>query len=306
MKRDQYIPHDVTMRNNSQVINLIEAEGAAGYGFFWAVMEYLRTQDNYVGDLRVIRTLARQMKIQIKKALRILQEYDLFVCDDYAFYSPKLNKSMLPLERKRMEMDVKTQHNSDDSSIKVEQKLDESTSKVVCNSLKINRSYNTIYNKVKESKVSSSSKEDEGEDDGDDDVVLHSSLPIWEKFVNELSKEEQWKELMAMRSGLKENFLKRFDEILQHFKVHIRAVGNERTILSVSDAKRYFCFYITPGCITYQRLMEQLRTSPPKASRYEELDSETGERSYCGILIPPEAPPRPNDQAVWHNGKWVF
>ena len=79
MKRDQYIPHDVTMRNNSQVINLIEAEGAAGYGFFWAVMEYLRTQDNYVGDLRVIRTLARQMKIQIKKALRILQEYDLFV-----------------------------------------------------------------------------------------------------------------------------------------------------------------------------------------------------------------------------------
>ena len=89
MKRDQYIPHDVTMRNNSQVINLIEAEGAAGYGFFWAVMEYLRTQDNYVGDLRVIRTLARQMKIQIKKALRILQEYDLFVCDDYAFYSPK-------------------------------------------------------------------------------------------------------------------------------------------------------------------------------------------------------------------------
>ena len=59
MKRDQYIPHDVTMRNNSQVINLIEAEGAAGYGFFWAVMEYLRTQDNYVGDLRVIRTLVR-------------------------------------------------------------------------------------------------------------------------------------------------------------------------------------------------------------------------------------------------------
>ena len=43
MKRDQYIPHEVSMRNTSEVMNLIEKEGMEGYGIYWALMEYLRT-----------------------------------------------------------------------------------------------------------------------------------------------------------------------------------------------------------------------------------------------------------------------
>ena len=42
MKRDQYIPHEVSMRNTSEVMNLIEKEGMEGYGIYWALMEYLR------------------------------------------------------------------------------------------------------------------------------------------------------------------------------------------------------------------------------------------------------------------------
>ena len=48
MKRDQYIPHEVSMRSTSEVMNLIEKEGMAGYGIYWALMEYLRVQDDYV------------------------------------------------------------------------------------------------------------------------------------------------------------------------------------------------------------------------------------------------------------------
>ena len=55
MKRDQYIPHDVSLRNTSEVIHLIEKESASGYGLYWAIIEYLRTQDNYRGDLRALR-----------------------------------------------------------------------------------------------------------------------------------------------------------------------------------------------------------------------------------------------------------
>ena len=32
MKKDQYIPHEVSMRNTSEVMNLIEKEGMEGYG----------------------------------------------------------------------------------------------------------------------------------------------------------------------------------------------------------------------------------------------------------------------------------
>ena len=61
MKKDQYIPHEVSMRSTTEVMNLIEKEGMAGYGIYWALMEYLRTQDDYTGDVRVLRTLARQL-----------------------------------------------------------------------------------------------------------------------------------------------------------------------------------------------------------------------------------------------------
>lgn len=298
MKKDQYIPHDVSMRNNSQVIHLIETEGAAGYGFFWAVMEYLRTQDDYVGDIRAVRTIARQMKTSITKALRILNEYNLFVVGDFTFHSPKLNERMRPLDRKRAVYDAYKQR-----------KEDEILSQNADKPLEINRGVDAVKKESSEVqvqepvqvKVSSSTKEEKKV--GDDDVC---SVPSWEQHVDALASEEQWKELMAMRSGMKGVFLKRFDEILRCFKMHVKAVANERSILSPSDAKRYFCFYITPGSATYMRLMEQLRTTQPSASPYEQCDPDTGQRSYCGVSIPANAPPRPNAQAVWDGEEWKY
>lgn len=296
MKRDQYIPHDVSMRSNSQVINLIEAEGAAGYGFYWAVMEYLRTQDDYVGDLRAVRALARQMKIQLPKALRILQKYSLFVVDEFTFHSPKLNERMQPMMQKLSE-----------STSKVEQKSSESASKSDCNSLKTNPTSGTIKKRREKKRIVTSSSKEEDDAADADDVAL-SSVPAWERYVDSLDGEEQWKELIAMRSGLGKTFLRRFGDILRFFKMHIRAMGKERDLLSPSDAKRYFCFYITPGSATHTRLLEQLRTPPPHASPHEQTDPDTGQRSYCGIPIPKGAPPRPNAQAVWDDAarQWRY
>ena len=100
MKNDQYIPHEVSMRSNSQVINLIEAEGAAGYGFYWALLEYLRAQNHYIGDIRAIKNIARQMKIRIDKALRILNDYGLFIVENIDFHSPFLDDKMSLMKRK--------------------------------------------------------------------------------------------------------------------------------------------------------------------------------------------------------------
>ena len=94
MKKDQYIPHDVSMRTTTEVMNLIEKEGAAGYGFFWALMEYLRAQNGYLGDIRAVRTLARQTKIRMDKALRVLNDYGLFVVENATFHSLQLDERM--------------------------------------------------------------------------------------------------------------------------------------------------------------------------------------------------------------------
>jgi hypothetical protein len=100
MKKDQYIPHDVSMRSNSDVFHMVETEGAAGYGLYWGIMEYLRSQNNYRGDIRAIKGIARQLKCRTDKAIRVLQDYGLFVIENASFYSPHLMEKMQPLEKK--------------------------------------------------------------------------------------------------------------------------------------------------------------------------------------------------------------
>ena len=228
MKKDLYILHEVSMRNTSEVMNLIEHEGMAGYGIYWAMMEYLRTQDDYIGDMRVLRSLARQLKTSVERLLRILKSYGLFEVADYTFRSRKLETVMKPLDDKRKAM---TKQLYDDRATTVQRNS--------CNSLKTNES--VVLSKVKESKEEKK-KGTSYKEKGDVAVPL-----AWERYVDELTKEQQWIEIMAMRSGLKQLFVQRFGEILQHFKHHIQAVGNEKDIQSSSDAKRYFCFFNTQG-----------------------------------------------------------
>ena len=140
MKKDQYIPHEVSMRSTTEVMNLIENEGMAGYGIYWALMEYLRTQDDYTGDVRVLRTLARQLKTKLCKVESVLHNYGLFTLTDFTFRSTKLDVMMRPLENKRKAMEKQNESKSN-----AERNQNE------CNSLEIKDG--SFLSKVKESKV---------------------------------------------------------------------------------------------------------------------------------------------------------
>ena len=71
MKKDYYFPHEIRTRNDEAVMELIECEGASGYGIYWALIEYLRTQEDYTGDVRILKTLARQLKTSVERQERI-------------------------------------------------------------------------------------------------------------------------------------------------------------------------------------------------------------------------------------------
>lgn len=104
MTRFQYFPHEVNTRNTSEVISLIEKEGMTGYGVYWAIWEYLRAQDDYIGDLRVLSSMARYLRTSKARLERIINNYGLFVTEGTKFYSPKLIELMEPLENKRKAM----------------------------------------------------------------------------------------------------------------------------------------------------------------------------------------------------------
>ena len=298
MKKDQYIPHEVSMRNTTEVMNLIENEGMAGYGIYWALLEYLRTQDDYVGDLRVLKSLARQLKTKLAKIESVLNGYGLFIVTDYSFRSRKLESAMKPLEDKRKAMSKQNVGKAEANRKQNEVKPEAERNQVPCNTLKTNAEM--VLSKVKESKVKKSKEITSS---------LSSSLPAWEQYVDELQQEEQWKELMAMRTGLKQQFYTLYPRIVENFKQHVRLLGNEGRILSPSDAKHYFCFFLEPGSVTFKRLVAELQKPVDKGKyKFEDRDPATGKRSYCGVPIPDDAPPRPNDQAVWseEKRKWIF
>ena len=296
MKKDQYIPHEVSMRNTTEVMNLIENEGMAGYGIYWALLEYLRTQDDYVGDLRVLKSLARQLKTKLAKIESVLNSYGLFSVTDYTFRSRKLESAMKPLEEKRKAMSKQNAGKAEANRKQNEVKTDAEHNQVPCNSLKTNSEM--VLSKVKKSKVKKSKEITSS---------LSSSLPAWERYVDELQQEEQWKELMAMRTGLKQQFYTLYPRIAENFKQHVRLLGNEGRILSPSDAKHYFCFFLEPGSVTFKRLVAELQKPVDKGKyKFEDRNPVTDQRSNCGVPIPADAPPRPNEQAVWNGGKWVY
>jgi len=297
MKRDQYIPHEVSMRNTSEVMNLIEKEGMEGYGIYWALMEYLRVQDGYTGDIQSLKSLVRQLRVRLPKLKRIMENYGLFSCTETTFLSPKLVEVMKPFEDRRARIEAYKRQKQKENSLEISNVSSEKGS-IVSFEVK-----GKGEGKGKEERKTTSSLK-EKDDDG---LVPVSITPAWERYVDELRHEQSWIEIMAMRSGLGKAFVQRFDEVLQLFKEHVQAVAHESHIVSPSEAKRYFCFFNTPGSATFQKLIDKLQKPVDKGKyKHEDRDPTTGQRSYCGVPIPADAPPRPNAQAVWCDGKWVF
>ena len=301
MKRDQYIPHEVSMRNTSEVMNLIEKEGMMGYGIYWALMEYLRVQDDYVGDIRSLSTLKRELRIRQSRLDKVLHGYGLFVCNGNTFYSPKLNEVMKPFEQRRARIEAYKLQKQKENSLKIRGESPEKSDIVSFEGK--GKGEGKGEGKGKEERKTTSSLK-EKDDDGLNPV---SFTPAWERYVDELRNEQSWIELMAMRSGLGKAFVQRFDKVLQLFKEHVQSVAHESHIVSPSEAKRYFCFFNTPGSATFRKLVEELQKPVDKGKyKHEDVDPATGQRSYCGVPIPSDAPPRPNEQAVWCDGKWVY
>ena len=302
MKKDQYIPHEISMRSTTEVMNLIEKEGPAGYGIYWALMEYLRVQDGYIGDIQALKTLKRELKIRQTKLDKVLYGYGLFVCNGNIFYSPKLNEVMKPFEQRRAKIEAYKRQKQKDNSLETSEVSSEKND-IVSFEVKGKGEGKGEGKEDTSSPISSSSTAEAAEEK----VLSSSFVPTWERYIDELKDDEQWMELVAMRSGLKQQFYTLFPRIVESFKCHVRAIGNEGHIVSSGDAKHYFWFFMNPSSPTYKNLILELQKPVDKGKyKHEDRDPTTGQRSYCGVPIPADAPPRPNAQAVWCDGKWVY
>ena len=142
---------------------------------------------------------------------------------------------------------------------------------------------------------------------------LSETIPRWEQCINEAFITQSWLEAVGMMLGLKELFLNNLSFIRDLFKKHVVAQGNTGGITSVSEAEAYFANYIRRERPTRLFLEEKLKersrmqNESTSLSPYETYNPLTGERSYCGVPLPADAPPRPNGRATWDNLKqsWI-
>ncbi len=123
----------------------------------------------------------------------------------------------------------------------------------------------------------------------------------WECYINEAFKVQSWVEIVGMMSGLKGDFLNNLPFIRSMFKKHVVVQGSTERITSVSEAQAYFANYIRPGKPTRLFLEEKLKersrmqNESTSLSPYETYNPLTGERSYCGVPLPADAPRAPTD-----------
>ena len=138
------------------------------------------------------------MKVRIDKALRILNNYGLFIVEEVDFHSPFLDEKMSLMKRKYDKPCRKNVESVPENVESVSENVEtlpenvETLPEAPCNPLEINVA-SFKEEKRKEETTTSSSKEDVA----DDDVIKQP----WESHIDSLRHEEQWKEVMTIRSG---------------------------------------------------------------------------------------------------------
>lgn len=151
--------------------------------------------------------------------------------------------------------------------------------------------------------------------DKDEDKDHHNDgveVPNGEDYIGMIPQHSLWTETALMKSGFGLLIMKHWAKTLDLFREHTLVNLTRESIRSVEDAKRYFYFYITNptsgGLLRKALEMVDQQMKSEGVYRFEDAVSRQGHRSYHGIPLPDDAPPRPDDRADWdfENNCWTI
>lgn len=95
MKKDAYyFSHDANAQDDPKIMLLIDQMGMEGYGIFWALIEKLRAEKNFMLPLCVCNAFAKRWGTSKEKVETVINAYNLFKIHKEYFFSDRLKKSM--------------------------------------------------------------------------------------------------------------------------------------------------------------------------------------------------------------------
>jgi len=93
MKDAYYFSHDANAQNDPNIVKLLFKHGWSGYGLYWAIIEKLRNEPEYIMDTDY-DMIAYALRTNSDLIESIIGDFNLFVIEKECFYSPSLKRRM--------------------------------------------------------------------------------------------------------------------------------------------------------------------------------------------------------------------
>lgn len=93
-KEAYYFSHDANAQHDPKCMLLIDQMGMEGYGIFWALIERLRNEKDYILPICVCNALAKTWGTSKEKIETVIKNYGLFILENDNFFSNRLRDSM--------------------------------------------------------------------------------------------------------------------------------------------------------------------------------------------------------------------
>ncbi|WP_163213532.1 Lin1244/Lin1753 domain-containing protein [Bacteroides sp. 519] len=295
--KTKFIPIESDILNDNRMSALINDMGATGYGIYMLLLIELRNHKNYCIDNQSLKLIMRKYNIKRPKIEAVLYEYDLFTIEKVE--ENNLSISSEYVTRVMRNYDLKIAEAKKNGKKGADIRWEKNDSDPI------------TKEKKRREKKTSEEKEEKEEKETAAVAVVYGNKPVelqkqigWKEYLQEALNDRIWVELQAKHSGLGMRFIKHKDDIVSMFMDHVLTHGKEYGLHSVGEVKYYFANFVRQATATNKRIVDELdRIEQEKKAnsryRFEDVDPTTGTRTYFGKYIPVEAPPRPNNNAIW-------
>ena len=271
MNKHFYLKHEIMAFNDPRIQNMLRQEGGKAYGAYWYIMEKLSLLPDMEADLKYLKPFATR-NFTYPYMMKIVTKFGLFTVTDSCFSPVQLNTKC----------------------VAEPQKAEENTAE---NSGQNGKKYPD--NDVKPGKnagFSTKNRQTMDKNRDGNESEINCNTPNISVLSNEyLQQKENIRDIITTAAKEKE----------------ISAAAIDRN--NSSDVHQYFANFTAPGSRTSAFLhAELLKLEAAEQShsldpyRFEKRIG--GQRTYMGCPIPDEAPPRPEDNAIWNDRtkQWIL
>ena len=260
-----WFKHNGNASFDSRMVALFESLGYFGIGVYWSMVERIECWGR--GSFPRVKLMEEMAgrKADRHKLGRVIDEFDLFVTDENGYVSLNNGKSNLqPTPRPTPEPTLTPSPQPTDENDTQVGGCEEPQRACVSN-IEEDKNKNTVT----------------------------SPSSFLDSYAEDMQRPSGWREVVCMQSGYGELLDKHWKEAVEQWRLHVIAFSTQNELSSLSRAQYYFNCFIKPHS----------KTGSALKARLECLEAQACAPPPSTETLPPGAPPKPSEKAIWNPAK---